>query len=247
MNLPRMASSADGATPHPSMTRTAGLGMDQTTDPADQANDQQNLVELRPSGDSAGTPVSWIRSSLRSGLIWPAALFVSVTVFVAVDMAADLASGIGATHLGIETAALMLCLAGVYATGLELTKAVRSAYGLRRDLDGTRADLAHWQAEAEALLRGVSAAIDQQFRDWELSSAECDVALLILKGLSYKEVAQVRATTERTVRHQALAIYRKAGLAGRAEMAAYFLEDLLLPRQAAAPTGTSTGEISRSG
>jgi DNA-binding CsgD family transcriptional regulator len=209
----------------------------------DQAKDQQNLIELRPSGEPQGAPSRWIRSSLRSGLIWPAALFVSVTLFVAVDMVADIFSGIGITHLLIETAALMLCLAGVYATGLELAKAVRSASGLRRDLDGTRADLAHWQAEAESLLRGVSAAIDQQFREWELSSAECDVALLILKGLSYKEVAQVRATTERTVRHQALAIYRKAGLAGRAEMAAYFLEDLLLPRQSAG-TVAGSGEIS---
>ena len=33
--------------------------------------------------------------------------------------------------------------------------------------------------------------------------------------------------TERTVRDQAGAIYRKSGLAGRAELSAYFLEDLL--------------------
>jgi hypothetical protein len=31
------------------------------------------------------------------------------------------------------------------------------------------------------------------------------------------------------VRHQALAVYRKSGLGGRAELAAFFLEDLLLP------------------
>lgn len=54
-------------------------------------------------------------------------------------------------------------------------------------------------------------------------------ALLLLKGLSHKVIAEVRATSERTVRQQALAVYRKAGLAGRAELAAFFLEDLLLP------------------
>jgi hypothetical protein len=51
----------------------------------------------------------------------------------------------------------------------------------------------------------------------------------VLKGFSYKEIADLRETTERTVRNQALAIYRKAGLANRAEMAAFFLEDFLVP------------------
>jgi DNA-binding NarL/FixJ family response regulator len=58
------------------------------------------------------------------------------------------------------------------------------------------------------------------------------VALLLVKGLALKDVAQVRATSERTVRQQSLAIYRKSGLAGRAELAAFFLEDLLSPRRA---------------
>ena len=69
-----------------------------------------------------------------------------------------------------------------------------------------------------------------QFERWELSPAECEVGLLLLKGLSHKEVAATRDTSERTVRQQALAVYRKAGLSGRAELAAFFLEDLLLPR-----------------
>jgi DNA-binding NarL/FixJ family response regulator len=73
-------------------------------------------------------------------------------------------------------------------------------------------------------------AIDAQFSQWSLSTAEREVALLLVKGLSTKEIATVRATSERTVREQARAIYAKAGLAGRAALAAYFLEDLLPPR-----------------
>lgn len=42
-------------------------------------------------------------------------------------------------------------------------------------------------------------------------------------------MARARGTSERTARQQALAVYRKAGLAGRAELSAFFLEDLLLP------------------
>lgn len=79
------------------------------------------------------------------------------------------------------------------------------------------------------MLRGLGAAIDAQFERWGLSSAEREVALLLLKGLAHKEIADVRGTSEKTVRQQALSAYRKAGLTGRAELSAFFLEDLLLP------------------
>ena len=55
------------------------------------------------------------------------------------------------------------------------------------------------------------------------------MALLLLKGLSNKEIAAVRAASERTVREQARSIYSKAGLTGRAALSAFFLEDLLAP------------------
>jgi DNA-binding NarL/FixJ family response regulator len=63
-----------------------------------------------------------------------------------------------------------------------------------------------------------------------LTEAEREVALLLLKGLSNKEIAAVRAASERTVsREQAQSIYSKAGLTGRATLSAFFLEDLLAP------------------
>ncbi|MEE4298884.1 MAG: LuxR C-terminal-related transcriptional regulator, partial [Pseudomonadales bacterium] len=77
-------------------------------------------------------------------------------------------------------------------------------------------------------------AIEAQFRGWGLSTAEAEIGMLLLKGLSLKEIAALRETSERTVREQARAVYRKAGLAGRAELSAYFLEDLLVARGGAA-------------
>jgi DNA-binding NarL/FixJ family response regulator len=59
------------------------------------------------------------------------------------------------------------------------------------------------------------------------------VALLLLKGLSVKEIAAVRATSERTIRTQARSLYSKAGLTGRAALSAFFLEDLLAPIESA--------------
>lgn len=53
-----------------------------------------------------------------------------------------------------------------------------------------------------------------------------------------KDIAALRETSERTVRQQSLAVDRRAGLSGRAELAAFFLEDLLVPEQ---PPGAGTG------
>ncbi len=42
-------------------------------------------------------------------------------------------------------------------------------------------------------------------------------------------MGDARDVTEATARQQARSVYRKAGLTGRHDLAAFFLEDLLLP------------------
>ncbi len=160
----------------------------------------------------------------------PAAIFALIVVFMVADIFSDVAAGTTAEHIVAEVAVTALALGGMVAMWRLLVAAVRHAQKLEVALDGTRADLVRWRGEAQELLHGLGAAIDRQFERWGLSPAEREVALLLLKGLSLKDVAGARATSERTVRQQALAVYRKAGLAGRAELAAFFLEDLLLPR-----------------
>lgn len=71
--------------------------------------------------------------------------------------------------------------------------------------------------------------IDQQFKAWHLTNSEREIGFMLVKGYSLREIAQSRSTSESTVRLQALAIYSKAGLGGRHELAAHFLEELLQP------------------
>jgi DNA-binding CsgD family transcriptional regulator len=98
-----------------------------------------------------------------------------------------------------------------------------------RDLEMARVQGQRWRAEARSFLSGLGDAIETQFSRWNLTEAEREVALLLLKGLSHKEIAVVRSVSERTVREQARAIYSKAGLTGRTALSAFFLEDLLAP------------------
>jgi DNA-binding CsgD family transcriptional regulator len=100
---------------------------------------------------------------------------------------------------------------------------------LIRDLEIARAQGQHWRAEARSHLIGLGEAIEAQFSRWNLTGAERDVALLLLKGLSHKEIATIRASSERTVREQARMLYAKAGLTGRTALSAFFLEDLSAP------------------
>jgi DNA-binding CsgD family transcriptional regulator len=101
--------------------------------------------------------------------------------------------------------------------------------GLIRDLEVARVQGQRWRSEARGLLNGLGDAIDVQFTRWGLTEAEREVALLLLKGLSLKEVATVRSTDERTVRTRARSLYAKGRLSGRAARSAFFLEDLLAP------------------
>ncbi len=92
-------------------------------------------------------------------------------------------------------------------------------------------DLKLWKSKASSLLKGLGGKIDEQFDHWNLSKAEKEVALLLVKGMSLKELAAMRGTSEKTVRQQASRVYAKANLESRAELAAFFLEDLLLPTE----------------
>ena len=105
----------------------------------------------------------------------------------------------------------------------------KNQQALVRDLDAARIQGRQWRDETRALLKGLGEAIDRQFLTWKLTEAERNVGLLILKGLSLKEIAAARITSERTIGAQARSIYAKAGLSGRAALAAFFLEDLLAP------------------
>jgi len=102
-----------------------------------------------------------------------------------------------------------------------------------RDLESARMEGLQWRNSMRELIHGLSEAIDLQFDKWSLTTAEREVGLFILKGMSYKEIAVLRGVSEKTVRQQAHAIFRKGRLSGRAALSAFFLEDLLIPSRPA--------------
>lgn len=158
-----------------------------------------------------------------------AGLFVAIAVLIGADVAADYRSGTDAGHLLTEALVMVMALTGAVALWRRLRQARRKAMQLSVDLAVARREAERFREEAREALRGLGEAIDRQFARWELTPAEGEVGLLLLKGLSHREVAAARSTSENTIRQQALSIYRKSGLRNRSELSAFFLEDLLLP------------------
>jgi DNA-binding CsgD family transcriptional regulator len=156
-------------------------------------------------------------------------LFALIAAVMGWDIALDYRAGGAVAHVAAEALIMALALCGALMLWRMVRVAQRHAEQLTVDLRAARLEAHQFREEAAEALQGLGEAIHHQFTRWSLTPAEREVALLLLKGLSHKEVAQARSTSDTTIRQQALAVYRKSGLRNRAELSAFFLEDLLLP------------------
>jgi len=172
---------------------------------------------------------------IRSNRITLAAigLFALVLILIGWDLVVDYGEGASTFHVLVEAFVFVVAMAGIILMWRQLDRT-------RADLVDAKVEAAQWKAESLELLQGLGVAIERQFARWGLSAAESDVALFLLKGLSHKEIANLRQTSERTAREQARAVYRKSGLTGRPSLSAFFLEDLLLPHLGASSTPGQT-------
>lgn len=147
---------------------------------------------------------------------------------------------LSAGDIAVDALTLLLTIASAACGVLLFTRIERQRQDMRAvlsELEAARRDGAAWRAAVEHHVEGLKTAIDRQFDDWTMTPAERDVALLILKGFSHKEIASLRSTSERTIRQQAQSVYRKSGLGGKNALSAYFLEDLLSPEDSRAGRG----------
>lgn len=158
-----------------------------------------------------------------------AAMVVLVSTDIAKEFSELLEEG-GATsiwHVFIEGIVVILSLVILLQLYRDVIKQQSEKINLSKQLNETKTQL-----EASHLLlkegkKHFRKVIDWQFRKWSLTKSEQIVALLLLKGLSFKEIADQRHTQEKTVRHHATSIYSKSELSGRHALAAWFFEDML--------------------
>ena len=156
-----------------------------------------------------------------------ATILIGIIIFISYDIWSDYRTGSSLSHLAVETIIVLLAAFGavfVLTQNSFLREEVRMT---QSQLAQLKVEANQWKSKNQALIEGLSLAIDKLLQEWGLTPAEKEVALLLLKGLSFKEIGHIRESSEKTVRHQAEKIYEKSNLGGRAELSAFFLEDLL--------------------
>jgi DNA-binding CsgD family transcriptional regulator len=158
-------------------------------------------------------------------------LYALIFILIATDMLSDYQEGLDLAHIGVELLVLICAVVGLTLLGRFFYQTTQiKLENLKLNLTQAEQEAERWRAESRSLMQGLGVEIQKQFSRWGLTQAESEIGLLILKGFSHQEIANIRGASERTVREQARVLYRKAGLAGKAELSAFFLEDLLLPQ-----------------
>lgn len=154
-------------------------------------------------------------------------ILVVIMLLNLADVVTDISLGVPTWHIVQES--LIVLAAGLTVTYLiiEMRKQARELERVTRTLSLADEQIADITNEMRSARRQYSELIRHQFDAWNLTASEQQVALLLLKGLSFKEIAAVRDTREKTVRQQASTIYAKSGVDGRHAFAAWFLEDFL--------------------
>jgi len=144
------------------------------------------------------------------------------------DVIYDYREGASTAHLLMELSIAIISSALIVGLTLGIWKQTRSNNQLKTEL-ATLSEV-NEQVLPPALATArheLGLVLKEQFETWKLTLTEREVAMLLLKGLSFKEIASVRNTMEKTVRQQASSIYKKANVTGRHAFSAWFIEDLL--------------------
>ncbi len=159
-------------------------------------------------------PDNWLRAALLGAAV---SLQVICALFFTADLVLDFIYPSDIPDYRLFMA--FECFA-VFSLWLAVWLGARQLARLRRRHDRMADQLAVATGAFQDLL-------DVRFAEWELTEAERDVALLILKGMSTAEIADLRSSATGTVKSQSSAIYRKSGHANRAQLISSFIEDLL--------------------
>ncbi len=154
-------------------------------------------------------------------------VLVIIVIVNIYDLAIDLSYGTSAWHLVVEILVVAMSLSVITWLMLHLRAQNHALDLLKKEIADEKNRKKQAGREGQETRDKLGEIIRQQFQRWQLTSSEQEVALLLLKGLSFKEIAGVRETHEKTVRQQASAIYKKADVSGRHAFSAWFIEDFL--------------------
>jgi len=158
-----------------------------------------------------------------------AGIFLVIVTGGIVDLILDQPTTLWSAHVLVEAGMVLVSLGAATYLARGWFRALGAARELEDRVEEREAERDAWRERAGRALSSLGQAINAQFDEWRLTPAERETALMLLKGFSHKRIGRDTGRSERTVRQHAVAVYRKSGLSGRAELAGFFLGDVALP------------------
>lgn len=153
-------------------------------------------------------------------------IFLAIVAGGIVDLILDRPTTWRSPHVLFEAALVLMSLTAAAYLARGWFQSERRVRSLERAVEAKEVEREGWRRRAGELLDGFGVAIGRQFDAWGLTPAERETAYGLIRGHSLKRIARESGRSERTARQHAVAVYRKARVAGRAELAGFFLSDL---------------------
>lgn len=115
---------------------------------------------------------------------------------------------------------LLFEVTAVLALTFGLIDSVKYTQSLKERAESQSQSLYHLQEDFDAHVRF-------KFASWNLTEAERDVALLILRGLPSDKIADLRKVAIGTIKVQAHNVLQKANVSSRVELMSLFLDEFM--------------------
>lgn len=160
-------------------------------------------------------------------LVYSIAPLGVTSIFIFLDIVQELSSGLGVEFVILEIAICLSSFIGFFSMLRKYLQEKNVSANLNEELANLRIDSAHWRKKVQLISSQFSDALEEQLEEWWLSSSEKEITILLMKGMSAKEIAELRGISEKTVRTHLTSVYKKSKLNNRYELAAYFLDGLV--------------------
>lgn len=167
-------------------------------------------------------------NALRPKEIFFLSLLSVIILLSVIDIVMDYFDGASNSHMLLEFIVVIFSFFGVAYLINEIRERWNDLDALQEQLGVIHEDLSKSKQQLKNVGSQFGEIINEQFSKWDLSPSEREVAMLLLKGLSFEEITKIRGTKEKTIHQQATSIYKKSNVNGRHEFAAYFYEDFLV-------------------
>lgn len=164
-----------------------------------------------------------VASSLRqrTAFLGMAAL-LGCMIFFGVDVVADITEHISndISYRSEELVHLIFEILAVFALAYA-TITLRSYLALLK-INAERS------RETIQILRGnFDEVLHEKFNSWNLTPAERDITLLIIRGLNVADIAMARNTAPGTIKAQSTSIFRKIGVRSKTELMSLIIDEFL--------------------